>query len=107
MKFGSPELPDHVRDTEDVVKMEYEDDVQKERRREPSIEEVVSSGLVPGFILLLHREDCPELQFEVERLLTTIVFGTAEETIAVPIFVELLISRSEDVREEARKQSNH
>ena len=47
------------------------------------------------------------LQFEVERLLTTIAFGIVEETIAVPIFVELLSSPSEDVREQARKQSNH
>jgi len=61
---------------------------------------VVSSGLVPGFIQLLHKEDCPELQFEVERLLTTIAFGIVEETIAVPIFVELLSSPSEDVREQ-------
>jgi hypothetical protein len=33
MKFDSPELPDHVPDTKDVMKMEDEDDVQKERRR--------------------------------------------------------------------------
>jgi hypothetical protein len=33
MKFDSPELPNHVHDTKDVIKMEDEDDVQKERRR--------------------------------------------------------------------------
>jgi hypothetical protein len=29
MKFGSPELPDHVHDTEDVMRIEDENDVQK------------------------------------------------------------------------------
>ncbi|CAO2180008.1 unnamed protein product [Urochloa humidicola] len=67
----------------------------------PPIEEVVSSGLVPGFIQLLSREDCFELQFEVERFLTTIAFGTAEDTIAMHIFVKLLSSPNEDVRERA------
>jgi hypothetical protein len=33
MKFDNPELPDHVHDNEDVMKMEDQDDVQKERRR--------------------------------------------------------------------------
>jgi hypothetical protein len=33
MKFDNPELPDHVHDTEDIVKMEDEDDIQKERCR--------------------------------------------------------------------------
>nr|CAB3477125.1 unnamed protein product [Digitaria exilis] len=32
------------------------------RRSSPLIEEVVSSGLVPGFIQLLAKEHCPELQ---------------------------------------------
>ncbi|CAO2192488.1 unnamed protein product [Urochloa humidicola] len=67
----------------------------------PPIEEVVSSGLVPGFIQLLAREDCPELQFEIEQVLITIAFGTAEDTIAMHIFVKLLSSPTEDVRERA------
>jgi hypothetical protein len=31
MKYDGPELPDHVHNTEDVVKIEDEDDVQRER----------------------------------------------------------------------------
>jgi uncharacterized protein YcbK (DUF882 family) len=33
MKYDDPELPDHVHNIEDVVKIEDEDDVQSERRR--------------------------------------------------------------------------
>ncbi|CAL4976432.1 unnamed protein product [Urochloa decumbens] len=67
----------------------------------PPIEEVVSSGLVPGFIQLLAREDCPEIQVEVEQVLTTIAFGTAEDTISMLIFVKLFSSPNEDVCERA------
>ncbi|RCV25366.1 hypothetical protein SETIT_5G160800v2 [Setaria italica] len=66
----------------------------------PPTEEVVSSGLVPVFIQLLSREGCPELQFEVEQVLTTIALRTADDTIAMLIFVKLLSSPSEDVREQ-------
>ncbi|KAJ0673228.1 putative armadillo-like helical protein [Helianthus annuus] len=63
-------------------------------QRSPPIEEVIQSGVVPRF-------------FEAAWALTNIASGTSDnakvviEHGAVPIFVKLLASPSDDVREQA------
>ncbi|KAL4323440.1 hypothetical protein GQ457_11G010670 [Hibiscus cannabinus] len=73
----------------------------------PPIEEEIQAGVVPRFVEFLLREDYPQLQFEAICALTDIASVTTESTKVVidhgvaAIFVKLLGSPNDDVREKA------
>lgn len=75
--------------------------------RQPPINQVLESGVVPKLISFLSRSDAPKLQFEAAWAVTNIASGNSEQTLALlnfgaaQIFIQLLSSPDEELREQA------
>lgn len=76
-------------------------------QKDPPITEVVETGVVPIFVRFLEHDRMPELQFEAAWALTNVASGTSVHTRAVtdagaiPVFVRLLQSVHDNVKEQA------
>ncbi|GIX82668.1 importin subunit alpha-3 [Caerostris darwini] len=75
--------------------------------RNPPIDDLIQSGILPILVHCLRRSDNPSLQFEAAWALTNIASGTSLQTTAVvntgavPLFLELLKSPHQNVCEQA------
>ncbi|XP_046736857.1 importin subunit alpha-3 isoform X1 [Diprion similis] len=75
--------------------------------RNPPIDALIDSGILPILVHCLDRHDHPSLQFEAAWALTNIASGTSAQTQAVvkagavPLFLRLLLSSQQNVCEQA------
>jgi len=75
--------------------------------KNPPIDKLIKSGIMPILVECLNEDDNPPLQFEAAWALTNIASGTSDQTKAVvmngavPLFLKLLESMHQNVQEQA------
>ena len=75
--------------------------------KNPPIQEVINSGMLPIFNQFLKNSDSEELQFEAAWILTNIASGTTEQTLevikcgVVPIFINMIEHKNENLKEQS------
>ena len=67
--------------------------------KNPPIQQVIESEVVPWFMESLQRDDNPALQYEAVCALTNIASGTSKHS-TVAIFLRMLLSPNASVREQ-------
>jgi len=109
LSLSLSEIVENAKNNDDVVQLTA---VQQARKllssdRNPPIDDLIRSGILPILVNCLKREDYSSLQFEAAWALTNIASGTSQQTQAVvdagavPLFLRLLGSEHQNVCEQA------
>lgn len=109
LSLSLSEIVDNAKSSDDAVQLTA---VQQARKllssdRNPPIDDLIRSGILPILVNCLRREDYASLQFEAAWALTNIASGTSQQTQAVvdagavPLFLHLLGSEHQNVCEQA------
>lgn len=104
-----PRMVQGINSTDAQVQYECTTQIRKllSIERNPPIQEVINTGVVPRLVQFLQNAQNTGLQFEAAWALTNIASGTSQHTQevirhnAIPVFVQLLRSPNDDVREQA------
>jgi len=107
--FSLSEIVENARSGDDQVQLNA---VQQARKllssdRNPPIDDLIRSGILPILVACLRRSEYASLQFEAAWALTNIASGTSQQTQAVvdaeavPLFLQLLQSEHQNVCEQA------
>jgi importin subunit alpha-2 len=116
---SAPTVPEKILDLSEIVQTIDSSEIETviiavrstrrllSRERNPPIDNVIKSGIIPSLVKYLQVTDNAPLQFEAAWAITNIASGTQDQTLAVvkagaiPAFVALLASQHPNVVEQA------